>query len=238
MNIEYELLWSYLVGIASGLTLPALYYLYIYLTKRLPIKRFWKDYISNKTYGILSCSETVIDIDSSSTGLYDSLTIADIKEVLSSFPKTSFKPYSCKRFPPEMNENNIILIGGPISNSLTKMVTEDRQLTALKFDGHKIINKENGKSFEASVENNKVSRDCGLIVRMKSLYNPKYKIIIIAGCYDYGTYLSGKALTTPEILKQIHKKVGDKDFELVVSGEVLGGTPQTPTIIENSIVIR
>lgn len=228
-------IWSYLIGIVSGITPLIGYKLYRYFTIRRPMKKLWKEYISKETYGILSCSDLVIDTDSISTGLYDALALSEIRELLSSFPNTSFQAYSCKRYPPYLNQNNIILFGGPISNDLVNDIMIEKKRTFLQFQDHTIINTKNNKRFEPKIRNNRITKDFGIIIKIKSPYNSNLNLIIVAGCFDYGTFLSGKILANPESAKEILRIVGTDYFEIVVSGDIIEGTPQTP-VIEDYIV--
>ncbi len=228
-------IWSYLIGIASGITPLIGYKIYRYLTTVHPLKKLWKEYISKETYGILSCSDLIIDIDTLSTGLYDSLALSEIRELLSSFPNTLLHAYSCKRYPPYLNQNNIILFGGPMSNNLLKDIMIEKKKTFLQFQDHTIINTKNNKRFEPKIKDNRVIKDFGIIIKIKNPYNSDLNLIIVAGCFDYGTFLSAKMLTNPEGVKKISKIVGADYFEIVVSGDIIEGTPQTP-VIEDYIV--
>lgn len=229
---------SYVIGIASSVTIILIYKVYVYLTSIYPLRKLWDEYVTKESYGILSSSGSLVDIDTISTGVYDTLALADIKELLSSFPKTIFRPYVSTNFPPNLNENNIILFGGPISNEITKRIMVDKEETFLKFRDHTLVNTKNNKTFEPEVRGNKVTKDYGIVIKMNSIFNPNLKLIIIAGCYDYGTYLASRALIEPNIIKKVMRIVGKNDFEIVVSGEIIEGVPQTPIIELDGIIIK
>lgn len=160
------------------------------------------------------------------------------KEKINSFSNTTLLVYSCKRFPPNLNHNNIILFGGTLSNILTKIVMVDKKATSLQFKDHKIVNTKNNKLFEPEIKNNKIVKDYGLIIKMKSPFNSNLKLMIVAGCFDYGTFLSTSTLIEPDLVKRILKVVDSNDFEIVVSGDVIKGVPQTPIIEEEGIILR
>ena len=235
MNGLETQIWSYLIAIASGITPIIGYKLYIYLTTRHPMKKLWKEYLSKETYGILSCSDLSIDIDSLSTGLYDALALSNIREFLSSFPNTLFHAYSSKRYPPYLNRNSIILFGGPISNNLVRDIMIEKKKTFLQFQDHTIINTKNNKRYKPIIKDNKIIKDFGIVIKTKNPYNPSLNLMIFSGCFDYGTFLSVEALTNPESVKKVLKIVGTDYFEIVVSGDIIEGTPQTP-VIEDYIV--
>lgn len=226
---------SYLMGIASAMTPIIAHKLTGYLRITRPMKQMWKNYISRQTYGVLSCSESVVDLDSYSTGLFDTLALSEIRELLSSFPNTRLYPFSCRRYPPYLNANSIVLFGGPISNSLVKIIMVEKKKTVLEFDDHTIVDRKNNKRFEPEVRDDRVVKDFGLVVRMKSPFNSQLDLMIVAGCFDYGTFLSARALIDPGSVKEILRTVGEGYFEIVVSGDVVDGTPQTP-VIEYCIV--
>lgn len=237
MNIPSGII-SYCIGVLSGVTLPILHKTYVYMTAIRPLKRVWKEFISKETYAILSCSDLVIDIDSFSMGMYDSMALAEIRELFSSFPKTFLQPYVSKYFPPYLNRNNIILFGGPLSNVLTKKIMVDKRETYLQFKNHTIINTQNNEIFEPKIVDDRVTTDYGVIIKLRSPFNRNLSLMIIAGCYDYGTYLSSLMLTDPTFVKDLLKIVETSEFEVVVSGDILKGVPQTPKIEKKGIVRR
>lgn len=71
-------IWSFMIGVISGLTIPIFYKAYTYITCKYPSRKLWKEYISKENYGILSCSDLIIDIDSVSTGMYDFMSLYEM----------------------------------------------------------------------------------------------------------------------------------------------------------------
>jgi hypothetical protein len=231
-----EYILNYSIGVFSGISVSLIYEGYKYLNFINPLKKLWKGYLYKESYGILSCNDLVIDIDSNSTGMYDILALAEIRGLLSSFKNTSFLPYSCKNFPPNLNNTNIIVFGGPLSNNITKRIMADKNETYLKFKDHSIINTITNEIFEPEIQDDRVIKDFGIIIKTNNPFNKDKKCIVIAGCYDYGTYLASRVLVTPDNVKKILKSVKDDDFEIIVSGEILNGVPQNPEIEAEKII--
>ena len=74
-------------------------------------------------------------------------------------------------------KNNLILIGGPVINRVTKMINEKM---SIRFDSKKNI-------YSSISKKTYTSDDCGLIVKMQNPFDKNKKILVIAGKRYSGT---------------------------------------------------
>jgi hypothetical protein len=131
--------------------------------------------------------------------------------------------------------SDLILIGGPDNNSVTKDVI-GRVPTTLMF-----ANPERFEVSFASVEANrlyspefasgKVIVDYGIILRTSNPFDRRHKVLVLFGCFGFGTWASGRCVCSEEFLAHPLVAAGS-NVECVVRAEVVRGVPQQPIICE------
>lgn len=225
-----ELTIAYLLGLASGATPAGLKRIHEFWTIRRPLQRFWKTCLDGETLAIIASLEHMIDKDSTSAGMYDSLALGEIRTLFSKLGKTTLPIYMSKYPPSEKLSENIVLFGGPISNAITYRFLKATK-NVLSFEGHKIHDKNTNEDFEPEYDKNELCKDYGILMRVTNPYNTSKKFFLFAGCYDYGTYFAAKIATDPRSVERILKDTHDDDFELVVCGEVVEKRSQTAEIV-------
>lgn len=116
---------------------------------------------------------------------------------------------------------NLILIGGPFHNSVTRNFLErmgtswpfrfepDSTLVYTDPDGNKTPFK------PKTINKEYYGEDYALIMNVKNPYDPEKRVIFIAGCRSIGCY--GGAIFLSQQLKEIRKKVPWDEYALVVS---------------------
>ena len=114
------------------------------------------------------------------------------------------------------------------SQSITRT---PRNLPRLVFKGS---GHEEKPAFEPLSENGGVVRDYGVIIRTHNPFMPRNekapsprhgkRVVVIYGCYGYGTLAAVLYSQTPEFLEMV-KSEGD-DIECIVACRVVEGTPQ------------
>jgi hypothetical protein len=225
-----EMIAAYLIGLASGATPAGLGRVREFWSVRRPLRRFWEACLQGETLAIIASLKHVIDKDSTSAGMYDSLALGEIKTLLSKSIKVELPIYMSKYPPSEKLNQNIVLFGGTISNAVTYRFLKATK-TALSFEGHKIHDKNTNEDFEPEYDKNELCKDYGIVMRVPNPYNTSKKFFLFAGCYDYGTYFGAKIATDPKSVQRILKDTHDDDFELIVCGEVFERRCQTAEIV-------
>jgi len=76
-------------------------------------------------------------------------------------------------------EKNLILIGGPVVNSITEMINDRLQIRFIKEENWKVKSLISGKEY--------LSDEIGVIVKAKNPFNPKKYILLVAGKRHAGT---------------------------------------------------
>jgi hypothetical protein len=134
--------------------------------------------------------------------------------------------WSDRIFPDDLN-GNLVLIGGPTVNPITKVFAERLKLpfsfsSQPKYD---IIDFKGGHVFSA-IENgpDDYSSDYAIVSKTGNPHNEKRKLVIIAGCHRYGTYGATKSLTLARLLRRLDEKSVN-----VMEIPIIQGVPQMPT---------
>jgi len=76
-------------------------------------------------------------------------------------------------------EKNVILLGGPVVNSVTERINETLQIKFIKEENWKIKSLVSGKEY--------LSDETGVIIKTKNPFNKKKKILLVAGKRYAGT---------------------------------------------------
>jgi hypothetical protein len=197
-----------------------------YIVDVHPLRSYWKEFLK---------SGCVIVVPKPLTGEPEML-FGDTSAALSihSFLQTLAKKerfelrWSDKIFRDDLN-GNLVLIGGPMSNSITKAFTETLKLP-FSFSSqpkHDIMDSKGGPIFSPKENGpDDYSPDYAIVLKIGNPHNEEKKLVIIAGCHRYGTYIGAKCVTLTRLLK----KLEDKSVN-VLEIPVIQGVPQMPTAI-------
>jgi hypothetical protein len=199
---------------------------YIYIV--LPTKRLWGIVFPEKT---IICTSTV----KTDTGEYTrpATGIGQLKAITylvtslnKAYKKIDFKNILYSEEEIKQNiENDLILLGGPKNNQITKLFFE-------RFDFHNIVLQningviywqETNQVFKGEIINGKVTKDYGLIVRMDNIFSSsrKTRLILFSGCHTYGTIAAARFFCEC-FPKEINKK---DNYILLISCDVIDGYP-------------
>lgn len=132
----------------------------------------------------------------------------------------------------ELREN-LVLIGGPITNPKTKKVMERIKNLPYEFRGYALTRKNSEKLYETkfSSDDSSIDEDYGLIVNCQNPYNYEKRVIILAGCRNFGCYIGAEQLVTMK-KNDLNLISSTSDYAIVVKGMVLNHS----NICEISIV--
>ena len=123
-----------------------------------------------------------------------------------------------ERFAEPKLAENIILVGGPITNQLTREILK---FFPYNFEGHSIVKTDGTIRIEPS-KNSK--EDCGMLIMANNPKNKNKKIVIAAGCYGYGTLIVSEAISDPNYAKIIKKFLKNNnikgDFMIILRGKI------------------
>lgn len=155
-----------------------------------------------------------------------------------------------KTFSIEGLSEDLILIGYPQGNEITKQVMNDLK-PPLIFDGHTLIETATGNvKYKATVENGRVIQDYGCIIRAPNPYSSDSTIIILAGCETFGVKAAAEFFKPKNlrllrhvsrfyiilliIFGRIVPKASENEYyQVVVSTQVRGLFTSEPCLVEH-----
>jgi hypothetical protein len=119
--------------------------------------------------------------------------------------------------------SDVILIGGPNNNPLTKKTLDELDKSGklpFEFDGYCI--KATGHNMSYCIEENdegSIVKDYGVIFKVANPFNPAYNIVIVAGCKSYATLACAKLFSRPDFYDN-HIKIHENCFCFLVECSV------------------
>ena len=123
--------------------------------------------------------------------------------------------------PQEINESNMILIGGPLTNMYTKEMLDEPDCS-IKYCNSPHSWKLNGVSYPPKENGNKYT-DYGILIRKKSKWNANRDILIIAGLSSRAAEGISKMFLDVGYMRLINKNIKNKYFELIIRTEFING---------------
>ncbi len=135
--------------------------------------------------------------------------------------------YLSAHIPDGIENKNLVLIGGPVTNSLTQKVLSHRAVKdglMFTFDAFKIVNQQTGEVFEANIRNGDVTggiespglMDYGFAWKGGNPLSQDKRAYVLAGSRTFGTLAAVSALTVGPCVDNVALKFGNEGFELLV----------------------
>lgn len=203
---------------------------FIFIEK--PIRKFWEEMLKTSVSIVIPSLPKYFNERPSYSGYTDQLGAAHILCLLNSFQskKSERARIIEEKFNKYMDEENIVLIGGPIANESVKNIMKSFEFP-FEFKNHVLIDKYKNKSYGKEYEGvESIPEDYAFIFKKQNPYNPQKTLIIIAGCYGYGSYAGALALTDPVILRDIDRRTETKLIGAVIKTRIYHETPQKPSL--------
>lgn len=125
-------------------------------------------------------------------------------------------------------ETDLILIGGPRTNSWTQRALE-LLADSLDVGQEGWVISAGRRQFEGEAAEGDVAVDYGLVVRAANPFSPGHRVVILSGSHTYGTVGAARfAVESPQMLKY------SGDVAFVVSVRVAGGHVLAPELMWSS----
>jgi hypothetical protein len=134
---------------------------------------------------------------------------------------------------------NLVCIGGPDSNVVTEKILNEINHTIEVGDRARstIEMKDNqtGKVYDPKTEDDRAGKpvvtvDYGLLVQAPNPFDPRHKVMIVAGSYGYGTWAGVKLARSPQFLRSQLAPSG-RGIECLFETKIMREIPQQPKII-------
>lgn len=124
---------------------------------------------------------------------------------------------------------HLIVIGGPVHNQVTREALEHMNTSLAHFEGNKLVMKAGEWTQEAVVDDEGgITRDVGLVIMSKNPWNPKKRLVVLAGSRTYGSLAAARAVvrsdvkSTQKAIKEVLKK-SDTRVAFAVTSTVRDG---------------
>lgn len=131
-------------------------------------------------------------------------------------------------------EGNLIVIGGPVRNSLYRELW-DRIDHSYGFVGYDLVRLSDQHRYSATIDEGRVKQDVGLAIMTQNPFNEKARLVILAGCRVYGTLAAARAVVDPLVLETAKIMRHEAGVSLVVRGDVVGEYLASTSIVEYQI---
>lgn len=201
--------------------------------KKNPVRNFWGECLTSPVNIIIPSVPEDYDEFSFHTGYSDMKASAKVSSLLSTFSNVSegVKILEAKYAYDRLDEN-VVLIGGPITNEIIRRIIQDFDIP-FSFTNHTLIDNYHNKKYEPKLgEDKNVLEDYAFILKIMNPFNNKKILVIIVGCWGYGSYSGSVAVTDYESLRIIRRRTKAKSIGIIVRSHIVHKIPQKPSIIE------
>jgi hypothetical protein len=222
VNLAANLIWLILGGII------AIMIRYFHIV--FPTKQLWG--LLEPEKAIICTATTKVDTGKylrPSTGIGQLKAITHIVTSLNkAYKKFDFKNIlSSEEEIKQGIENDVILLGGPKNNKITKLFFEkfDFYNLALQNEDGAIYWQKTNNIYQGTTEDGKVRKDYGIIIKMNNLFSTEKntKILLFSGCHTYGTIAAARYFC--EYSHKFLKWKKKKNYILLLSCDVRDGYP-------------
>lgn len=201
-----------------------------------PILRFWNPLFKDKLIIITPAEEKEKIIKSQ---VLDFEGLNKLMGIFHKYYRNRFIQTNCEVVSQEMLNHNLLLIAGPIPNSITRHIFKShKDNLRYNFEGNDIIDRENpSKPIKVDFPKGKdhPTTDYGIISCITNPFNHQKKVLISSGAYGWGTYAGQVALTDKESLKKLIDTTKQKDFQILVKIGVYRRIPEIPELLMDSL---
>lgn len=197
-------------------------------------RRFWAPFLKGGAHVVLGRFERFKDFERSGLmGVGDANAWAELQAQLRQLGLDGCKVAFADEMPGDGLNSNLILLGGPDANVLTREAMA-RIPSTLRF-GDPDLNQVSirdattGKNYhpEPGRTPDEVVRDHMLVLRAANPFSPDKQLLLIAGSYGFGTWAGARLVQMRSFLEdQIVSAKGG--FEALGETDVVLGAPQAP----------
>jgi hypothetical protein len=198
-------------------------------------ERFFETFAEDELLIVLPPHD--VDRDVEATAIHQFFGVMDLHEALARQNYT-VKRERADRLGADELRSPLISVGGPIPNKVSKFLFEQPEII-FRFGGsggHSIVStRDPDFNVEANRREKEVSRDYGILTRMKNPYNKDRDAIVAAGVFGWGTQAALRILTDSESLEHLGG-IG-QHFQVICTCRVdedgIGTDPQLLDLIQD-----
>jgi hypothetical protein len=202
-------------------------------------RSMWRPFLSNDLCIVLGRFKEFGDFERSGLfGVGDVIALAELQRFLTEMGAPNVEVIYADELKGDGLKRTIIAIGGPEANSVTK--------DAFGLFGPRFIfgkdTKEDATILDTAVEppiiyspnnleTNRRGTDYGLILSGSNPFSAQKMMMIIAGCFGYGTWAGTRYVISEDFLK-IRSTHESEPFECLIQTDVVRDTPQSIRLLK------
>jgi hypothetical protein len=203
-------------------------------TRRADPSPFWAPFLSDETVAVVGKFSQFDSFEASGlVGFGDAACVIEVLASLRNQHGFELPLRYADQFDANALGGNLVLVGGPDANSITRTVLR-RVDTDLQFgdaDRNQISFFSRATDTAYVPETGRDFVDYGVLIRARNPFASENVVLLMFGCFGYGTWAAGRYAVSLQFLREGFVSSG-RDFECVVRTEVIRGIPQPATMCE------
>lgn len=129
------------------------------------------------------------------------------------------------------NNPNIISVGGPSVNSLTRTAMSTNPIT-LGFDGLTLVDRRENRRYDALLDVDHLKgTDWGMLLCLPNPSHKSGRVVVVAGVYGYGTHGATRLLAELDKHSELSSVASRGFFEALVEVPVQDGLIRSPNLV-------
>lgn len=205
------------------------------------VRRFWKPFTKGALRIVVGrFSEFESFEQSGFLGIGDAIGLAELRTYFDQLGFDNFEVAYADRMSGDLLNANLILLGGPDANSVTKEAVSKIRSTIQFGNPEKyeiaFYDSTSNKVYAPrlqSINSRKIANDYGIIFKTENPFSPDKQIIIIAGSFGYGTWAGAKYILSKSFIENPIVKKNSR-IECLITTDIVRETPQNI----QSIILR
>lgn len=227
---------EFLLGILSNLVSSLLGKLNIPRLFPTSQTRFWDPVLRGGLVIVTPAEEQEANIKSQ---VFDFQGLDELKsQVINKYYKGNYKQTTCDNISQEWLRRNLLLIAGPIPNTITRHILDQtNESIRYYFDDHNVVDKKNPeRTIQADLgAQGYPPVDYGIITKLRNPFNREKWVVIASGMFGWGTYAALVALSRKSILDVMRQHSANQGFQIIVKTRVYNRIPEEPILNQESI---
>jgi hypothetical protein len=232
MTVIFDIFINLIAGFI-GFGLGWLWEKFLHFLKFRKVKQFWRPFFQKDVQMVLGRFLEYERFEPSGfLGVGDANGLAELQTQLKTLGLADIPVAYADCIDGDHLKSNLILLGGPDGNLITRDASQKLQLT-LRFGDHKkyevsFVDTRGVGQIYAPYRNrdtNSLEIDYGLIIRTRNPFAPDMQMLIIAGGFGFGTWAAVRFILSKEFLDNAIVSRGDP-FECLIETDVTRGIPQ------------
>jgi hypothetical protein len=200
-------------------------------------RRFWKPFTSDPFQIVLGRFLDFSQFEPSGLmGVGDAIALKELSSFFQLLGVRDFGVEYADRIEGELLKSNLILIGGPDSNAISREVVS-RISTSLQFGNPKLheialFDSISQKTYMPLTDSSSghVIRDYSMIIKTVNPFAPDKMLILLAGCFGYASWAGVRFITSKAFLEHPIVSTG-VPVECLIQADFVNETPQDMKII-------